>query len=315
MSDLLTQEKNKAGSAPHGARRASAAPPGLAKWILPPPLHPSLKKMLERALSVAAEFMENRLSLKFKVRVQVTPLPPDLLYTEDLEEEKKRSASYILKMNPLEKNVLLSMDKKFFSGVVDRILGGPGSTQKDREEISSLEYALGKRFVTTILNSFLEGFQSILPMEGRVIQNLPENEEEKTFSSWEAILKLPFRVKVGEEEGENQSEERNLWLAFPYSPFLHHLEGMNKDQEKGVHPALAQHVENTPIPLCVNLGKANLTFQELLDLEIGDIIRLETKSSQKFLLMLGNRVQLKGRIGAFRGRYAFRVEEVRHKDP
>jgi flagellar motor switch protein FliM len=173
-----------------------------------------------------------------------------------------------------------------------------------------LELNLGMRAVQAVVNSLQEGLRPVLPLESATFQSIPANEAEKTFASWEAILKIPFHVKV-------EDEQRELWLAFPYNTVRHLLLRTVKGApaEAGENqPYLEQHLEQVSLSLPLYLGGAELTFQELMDLEKGDVIRLDSTMDQTFRLSLGNQIAFRGKVGGFRGRYAFHVEEVQQTD-
>ena len=143
----------------------------------------------------------------------------------------------------------------------------------------------------------------------RALPMCTENEEGETFSSWEAVLKLPFKVKIEDEEGE-------MWFAFPYTTVLQKIEeqmrGAGGDEQ--AHPVLAEQVEGSSLTLSLSLGEANLSFQELLKLEKGDIIRLGSRPKEKCSLAIGKQLELRGNIGTYRGKYAFRVDKIQHRE-
>ena len=70
--------------------------------------------------------------------------------------------------------------------------------------------------------------------------------------------------------------------------------------------ALKKRVE----PLAASLGRAELLFQELLSLEVGDTIRLDAEISQPLKIKVNSKTKFLGQPGIKDGRMATRVIKV-----
>jgi len=70
---------------------------------------------------------------------------------------------------------------------------------------------------------------------------------------------------------------------------------------------LSHHLEKTRLPLQIELGTSKLSIKELLEMEEGDIIRLETKISDDQKVRTGSQILFYGRVGMANNHKAVKI--------
>ncbi|MCB9881114.1 MAG: FliM/FliN family flagellar motor switch protein [Planctomycetes bacterium] len=72
--------------------------------------------------------------------------------------------------------------------------------------------------------------------------------------------------------------------------------------------ATRRAVEAMPVEVCAVLGRARLTLRDLVDLEVGDVLRLPTRVDSPLSLEVQDEPRFQGRLGRRHGHYAVYVE-------
>ena len=78
------------------------------------------------------------------------------------------SAIYVLQMPPFEMPVLLAVTTSVLYGAVDRILGGTGRVQEERQDFTAAEYIVADAFVGPCLDRICEGLRDLAQLTWRV---------------------------------------------------------------------------------------------------------------------------------------------------
>jgi flagellar motor switch protein FliM len=77
---------------------------------------------------------------------------------------------------------------------------------------------------------------------------------------------------------------------------------------------MKQQMSNTYLPVIAQLGKAAISVHELLDLQVGDVIKLKKKIDSEIELLVGNKRKLAGRPGSIDGKKAVKITRTLAED-
>ena len=73
---------------------------------------------------------------------------------------------------------------------------------------------------------------------------------------------------------------------------------------------LVDKIQNAEVPITVSLGRAELLFQELLSLEVGDTIRLDTEISEPLKVKVEGKTKFFGHPGTKDSKLACKISRV-----
>ena len=73
---------------------------------------------------------------------------------------------------------------------------------------------------------------------------------------------------------------------------------------------LKRNIKEAPVTLSAVLGEAILSFADVLTLEVGDVIRLNSHSDDPISVRVNDLEKFKGVPGVHRGHYAVKITEV-----
>lgn len=218
----------------------------------------------------------------------------------------------IFSLSPLEGSALLEIDPDLGFAVIDRLLGGPGTAPKQLRELTELEQPVMRRVVEQILDHLPDAWN-------QVVQTRPKFQQLELNPQFTHLVPPRDMVVVIRLEVSLQSASGRLTVCIPYDiiepvvPKLsaHYLFIQGKKEATPAQlSALRERVNRLIVPLTVILGSAEVSLAELLELQVGDYITLDTRRDGKLAVMVGSRTKFYGRPGRVGNRMAVEIVEV-----
>jgi flagellar motor switch protein FliM len=124
----------------------------------------------------------------------------------------------------------------------------------------------------------------------------------------EVVVVTTFNIELGNAGGE-------FHICMPYSMLepirdvlFSSLQGEQVDVDKRWVTLLSKQVQAADVELLVNLGRANLTVQEVLNMQPGDVISLDI--AKPLVAEVDGVPIMECKCGVFNGQYALKVERL-----
>jgi flagellar motor switch protein FliM len=197
--------------------------------------------------------------------------------------------------------------------ILDRLLGGYGQPLNKVRALTEIEESIMRREVARLLNALKEAWSNIVQIIPRLelIEFNPQFVQIAPPS--EMTLLVTFNVVMAESEGF-------MNLIFPSTtlePVMTKLttkswlgSKQGKESKEKTIKEIVERVKKTPIPLYVSLGEADITIKDLLMLEVGDVVKLNTKVKDSLKIYLGDKVKYLGIPGNIGTHYGVKIEKA-----
>lgn len=214
-----------------------------------------------------------------------------------------------------DKQILMEISRPISFSMMDRMLGGNGSGYAiEREytdiEISIMEYLL-KQIVSELNNAWTNYIEikhslDMLETNSRLIQFIQPDESA-------AIVTLEVTIK--ELKG-------NINICLPAialeeifkifnSKYAKQAKKGDPEQEKLRKEQIMESLKDSPLKVSAILGKSEITLKELLELQPGDIIPLNTTvSGDSIVVNVENLHWFTGTMGTKKKKYAIKIGQV-----
>jgi len=237
-----------------------------------------------------------------------------LTYSEFIMSMADPSAVYIFNIRELDGDAILEISPQLVLYIIDRSFGGEGGVIQEAREITIIEQSVMKKIVDNALEQLVRAWQNITPLtlELRDFETNPQLIQ--ISPPGETAIMISFEVKISDFSSL-------LNLCFPYfvledvMPKLSAQHQIAHNQRKRSHndENIVKHkLGKTDIPVFVNLGRTELSLREVLDLENGDIVRLDNRLDQMLEVIVGDTAKFRGKPGIYRGHKAVQViSEIR----
>lgn len=234
-----------------------------------------------------------------------------ITYQEFTRSLLSPTAIYVLEVYPLEGNAILEINPALVFAIIDRLLGGKGEPLRKARELTDIERSVMERVVMRVLELLEESWTNIAELRFR-IESMESNPSFVQIApGTDMVLLVTMKIQVGQAEGM-------MNFCMPYfviEPIVDKLSSRYwfaasiKRLPPETKEELRRKVERLKIPISVELGRARLMLSEVMDLQVGDVIKLDVRADEPALLRVGSRPKFRVAVGSSRGRYAVQVVE------
>ena len=218
----------------------------------------------------------------------------------------------IVNFAPLSGNIIIELASNLGYAMVDRMLGGNGSPLEKPRDFTEIELLIIERIMTVCVNLLREPWENVADIHPRLERIETNSQFAQIISPSEMIAILTINMKIGDVEGM-------MNICLPYLTLESIMDKLNtkywfssmqEKDEKEYHEAIENLIARAQIPVKAVLGTSTISVNEFVNLQRGDIIRLDTKVDQELNVYVGNIRKFTALPGASGDEYAVRVTSI-----
>ncbi len=213
---------------------------------------------------------------------------------------------------PLSGDIIMELSPNIGFAIIDRMLGGPGIPLEKSRGFSEIEMAILEKILVVCMQLLRDPWKNVVeinPMLERIETN-PQFAQIIPPSDMIAIVTL--NIKIGEVEGL-------MNICLPYFTLESIMDKLNtkywfssmqesSDEDYQEHiGALLKRVE---IPIKALLGMSSISVNDFMNLQTGDIIRLDSSVDSDMIVYVGNIKKFTAVPGSSKDKYAVQVTSV-----
>lgn len=238
--------------------------------------------------------------LRTVVRVDLTSID-QLTYDEFILSVARPTSLAIVNMAPLEGTAVLEMSPSMVFPIVDRVLGGKGSTLPEPRELTEIEDRIIQRIVMMMLDSLKRSWEQLIEFSLSVLQQENDPLIVQIVAGSEMVVLVGYEVHIGESVG-TMNFCIPLMVLNPIldqiSQQAHFSRRMSPDVARQTRGVLERIVQKSMVSLDAVLGETHLTLQQIGHLQVGDVIQLNSSPYEPIAVSVGGLRRFK----AIRGR-------------
>ncbi|HEY8537035.1 MAG TPA: flagellar motor switch protein FliM [Vicinamibacterales bacterium] len=216
-------------------------------------------------------------------------------YSEFLMSLPDPTAFYAIALQPFDALGALELSPSVAFTMIDRMLGGNGSTTMPARGLTEIEQNVIDAVVRLLLESLTELWKPIGGLKFSIHARETRPQLVQVSAPNEIFILLVFDVRVGEARGM-------LNLALPASviealgpSFSQGWQRTRRDQSEQDRARLLENIGRIPLPVAATLD-ATLTARDLLQLAPGDVIALDRPVSKPLDIKVGGLSKFAGRL-------------------
>ena len=218
----------------------------------------------------------------------------------------------IVNMEPLEGNIIVEMAAKLGYAIVDRMLGGEGEPLDKIREFSEIELLIIERIMTACVQLLREPWENVVDVNPRLERIETNSQFAQIISPSEMIAIVTINIKIGEVEGL-------MNICLPYITLESVMDKLNtkfwyasmqERTEMEYAESIENHIAKAVIPVKAILGSSTISVSDFSGLQVGDIVRLDTKVNQELNVYVGDIKKFTALPGASGDDYAVRITSV-----
>ncbi|MDF2820716.1 MAG: flagellar motor switch protein FliM [Clostridiales bacterium] len=213
---------------------------------------------------------------------------------------------------PLKGSGVLELSVNLGYTIIDRLLGGKGKSLEKNREFSEIETTILEKIFNVCVNQLREPWKNVVELEPR-LEKLETNPQfAQIIDPNEMIALVTLNVRIGKEEGL-------MNICLPYiliEPVMDKLNtkywfsNMQHKDQQSYTDVIESVISKVKIPLKVNLGRSSISVGDFVNLQKGDIIRLDTKIDGELDVYVGNIKKFKGKPGHSKDFNALQVTSI-----
>ncbi|MEW8976804.1 MAG: flagellar motor switch protein FliM [Symbiobacterium sp.] len=256
-----------------------------------------------------ARLLQSYLSAGLRTWVQINVRATNqFTYSEFTQLMPNPTVALSFKLNPLPGICLLEISPNVAFAIVERVFGGPGSDEQPQRELTEIELGIIQRVVRDTFGPMKEAWRNVADLDPSIEAVDTNPVFIQTGGPTEAVAAITLAVEIGEHLG-------HMTYAYPYStvePVLSRLSPQSwladaKLRSPSEEESLRRAVQEAPLSLTAQLGTARIRLGEFLALEVGDIIRLDTRVGAELPVFVGTKLAFHGRPGVVGSRMAVQI--------
>lgn len=267
-----------------------------------------------------ARFVSNSMAAYLRTHVELSHAKTDqvpygdLIYG-DVEKTGSKPKPLIIALfglNPMVGNGILQLDLPLVFCIVDRMMGGPGWTKQKIRDLTPLEREMVVEIFNKILYTFREAWIKVRELSPKVVALESDPRlVPRAVPFHEVMVRTIFGMKIGESFGL-------MKLAVPHfilAPLLSKLQE-TEEETRSIEVVLKDQTEylkrfgRIRISLTAELGVAEMSAKELIELQDGDVVVLEQETDQPIRIKVGGQVKFLGRLGMVKNLRGVQITEV-----
>jgi len=216
----------------------------------------------------------------------------------------------IIQAKPLRGNGLFVFDPNLVFLVVDNMFGGDGRfhTRVEGREFTQTEQRIIQKLLGVAFETYGKSWEVVHPLEFEFVRSEMNPQFANIATPNEVVIVTTFDIELGGNGGA-------FHTCMPYS-MLEPVKDLLYSTMQGEHlvvdkrwlQLLSKQVQSANIELVATLGQANMTFEQVLKMQAGDIIPLEVGES--IIASVDNVPVMECKYGASNHQYALKVEKM-----
>lgn len=218
----------------------------------------------------------------------------------------------IVNFQPLGGTILIELAAQLGFAMIDRMLGGAGDPLEKNRDYTEIEMTIIEKMMVVCMQLMREPWKNVVdinPMMERIETN---SQFAQIIAPNDMIAIVTLNVKIGEVEGfmnvclpfftlESVMDKLNtkFWYA-----------NMQEQNEEDFEEYIGALIKRVDVSVKAVLGKTNISVTDFVNLQVGDIIRLDTEVEQDLKVYVGNIKKFTALPGTSKDRNAVRVTSV-----
>ena len=275
-----------------------------------------------RAVELVHEDLSEKLTTSIPTFLR-TNLKPRLVHTEQgrfhdfLKDLPPNTLFHMVTLAPLPGYMVITISPNVSYLVLEQRLGGKIEGEIKERPLTDIDQSLLRGLVEHMLNDLKGAWSKLVALE-------PSLEDSTTNMHWvqmvmgnEKVMLLTFELAIHGVTGS-----MNFYIPFgllkPITSILNPHVWISGRKEKVVDPQAREtamsNLYTVGLPVQVVLGKATLQLQELLSMQVGDVIKLDSKKEEPLVMQIANQRLFNVQIGKVSNSLAVQVVSKLEED-
>ena len=219
----------------------------------------------------------------------------------------------VMEAHPMHGSLLMQMSPEFAYMLISRLFGGV-TTGENSKQFTEIEIALVERILRTQCAVFDEAWDKVIALSMHIDRIETSPQFAQITAPNEPVAVIIINITMGDESGL-------MSICIPQTAIEPIAQQLNtrmwfssgiRDDGRGEErlAAITGMLMHTPIPMTAYFEQTPATVSDIVNLQVGDVIKLDHPVEQPLTIKVQHIPKFKATIGTLGHKYAMQVIEV-----
>jgi flagellar motor switch protein FliM len=269
----------------------------------------TLYMIFENFSKIAGNLLSTQVRTNVNIKVGAVE---QISFDEFIRSTPNPTLMGIFHSKPLAGSQVLEINPQFCEQVLELLCGGLKSKfntiGEKKEKFTDIELGLLEEVVLIILKAFESAWSEIIEIETEIDYLESNPQLVQSMSPNEPVILTSFIV-------ETFANKSFINICLPYVSLENIIDKLSiknwfefeKESNSFDESILVDRIETSTVNLEIVLGKSSITVDDFLQLEVGDVLQLDTDISDPLKMYVEDMLHYLVKPGVFNGRLAVEV--------
>ena len=248
-------------------------------------------RSLTRVHENFARLITTFFSAQLRTYVQITVASVDQIpFEEFVRSIPNMTLINVFEVPPLAGNILMEISPNIAYSMLDRMMGGTCESHSNVDNLTEIETKIMTNLFERSFDNLREAWESIAEIDPMLVELEVNPQFLQMISPNETVVVISLNTVIGETSGM-------INICIPHvvlEPIVHNLsarywmQSNTKEMSPEQIKALETNVRRSELPVSVELGTADITIQDFLMMQYGDVLQLDKQIDSPLVLKVGN---------------------------
>lgn len=218
----------------------------------------------------------------------------------------------IVNFQPLSGSIIVELATNLGFAMIDRMLGGIGVPLEKNRDFSEIELTIVEKIMVVCMQLMREPWKNVVDINP-VMERIETNPQfAQVIAPSDMIAVVTLNVKIGDVEGF-------MNVCLPYFTLEDIMDKLNtkywfstmqENNDEDYEEHIEALIKRVTVPVKAVLGKSSVSVNDFVNLQVGDIIRLDSRIDEELSVYVGNIKKFTALPGSSKDKFAARVTSV-----
>jgi flagellar motor switch protein FliM len=268
-----------------------------------------------RAVELVHDDLSERLTNSLPTFLR-TGLRPRVVHTEQgrfhdfLKDLPPASLYHLINLAPLPGQMVLTISPDVSYVILEQRLGGKSETDHLTRVMTEIDQALLRGMVEHMLNDIKAAWSTVVAIEPSLEDSTANQHWVQMVMGNERMMLITFELTI-----QGVAGTMNIYIPFtmlkPIANVLNPHVWISGRKENKTDPEARLHtyesLSQVTLPVRVYLGSTSLSVNDLLNLQPGQVLQLDTPVSQDLLVEVAEQARFRAKVGKVGNRLAAQI--------
>ncbi|WOV85287.1 flagellar motor switch protein FliM [Sporosarcina jeotgali] len=226
-----------------------------------------------------ARLLTTYFSAKLRTYIQINVASVDQIpFEEFIRSIPNMTLLNIFEVPPLEGNIIMEVNPNVAYSMLERLMGGYGESSGKIDNMTEIETKILTGLFERSFDNLREAWANIADIDPFLAEMEVNPQFLQMISPNETVVVISFNIVIGESSGMINICIPHVVLE-PIVPNLsvrYWMQTNKKEPTPEQSVVLEKRIKKADLPVVANLGEGSLTVEDLLYLQLGDVLQLDT---------------------------------------